>query len=399
MNQKDLSAYATDDVLEGFDLQELIQPPLTAPRVRFRNLAVEDDGLRQKLLAAVDRVLQSGQLIMGSEVQALEQRIAQYCGSSHCIGVSSGTSAIFMALEAYGIGQGDEVITTPMSAISTANAIAVTGANPVFVDVADDLNIDAELIEAAITPRTKAIVPVHYTGRLCDMDRITAIAKAHGLVVIEDASQAWGAKNHLGVAGALADVAAISISQMKILNSYGEAGVILTKDAALAEKMLLLRYLGTVNREVCLVPFLNHKIDALQAAMVMAGFDCVEPNIQRRLEIARRYHDGLSEVVTCPEPPSSMDDRRCVFFDYTIATPHRSALRLWMEEKGVEVKIRHPLTFADQPCYKHLPPRDLPNASRLVHEILSLPIHEKLTDEDVDYVIQSALSYFENLDA
>lgn len=391
------SAYAIDTMLPDFDIDELVQPPLTNPRVRFRNLAVTDDALRNKLLAAVDRVLRNGQLVMGADVIELEHRVAEYCGTSHCVSVASGTSALFVALAALGIGPGDEVITTPMSALGTVNCIAVAGATPVFADVREDLNIDPDDIERAITPRTKAILPVHYTGRLCDMDRIMAIAHRHGLVVLEDASQAWGAENHLGRAGGIADVGAISISQMKILNSYGEAGVVLLNDKALAEKMVSIRYLGSVNREVCLQPHLNHKIDTIQAAMALAAWDQAEMSIRRRLEIARRYHAGLHGLVQCPPPPSSPDDRTCVFFDYTIITPHRKALRQWMEKEGIEVKIRHPLHFGQQPCYRHICTRPLPVATRLVDQILSLPIHEKMSDTEVDCVIVAAAGYFAQL--
>ncbi len=390
-----LTSYALSQGIPGFDPEECVQAPLKNPKVRFRKLAVEDDALRARLLEAVDRVLRSGQLIMGQEVLEFERRIAEACGRRQGVGVASGTSALFLALAAHGIGSGDEVITTPLSALGSVNCIAVAGATPVFVDVASDLNIDAALIEAAITPRTKAILPVHYTGRLCDMGRILDIARRHNLIVVEDASQAWGARCHLGSAGGLGDVSAISISQMKILNSYGEGGIVLTDSAEMAERLVSLRYLGSVNREICIEPHLNHKIDTIQAAMTLVAFDQAEPSIARRLDIARRYHEGLSDLVTCPEPPAGADDRRCVFFDYTIATPHRKMLRRWMEEKGVEVKIRHPLHFGQQPCYQHLSSAaDLPMATRLVGEILSLPIHEKLTDDEIAYVIKSVTGFF-----
>lgn len=380
--------------LPGVSRAELLQSPLSAPRVRFRDLAVSDDALRHRLLEAVDRVLREGKLLMGPDVEALERRVADYCGTRHCVGVSSGTDAVFLALTGLGIGPGDEVITTPMSWIATLNAITIAGAAPVFVDVAADLNIDPDQIEAAITPRTKAILPVHYTGRLCDMERIRAIAAAHGLLVIEDAAQAFGAESPLGRAGGLGDAGAISLNPMKILPSYGEVGVVLVNDAAIDRRLRSLRYLGTVDKEVCVEPALNFKIDTLQAAMMLVGFDLVDANIQRRLAIARRYHDGLSGLVVCPEPPRSPSDRRCVFFDYTIRTPHRSALLQWLEGRGVEVKIRHPILMPDQPCYRHLPRPELPVASRLVQEILSLPIHEKLTDGQIDYVIEAVADFF-----
>ncbi len=399
MNYKFNSAYATQDLLSDYDSKELFQPPLDSPKVRFRNLAVENAEHRQKLLEAVDRVLQNGHLIMGAEVKELESRIAQYCKSKYSIGVSTGTSALYLSLRALGVCEGDEVITTPMSALGTANSIAVIGAKPVFVDVGEDLNINPDAIEASITDKTKAILPVHYTGRMADMTRIIEIAKRHDLKVLEDASQAWGAECALGIAGSIGDLGAISISQMKILNTYGEAGVILCQNKEMQEKLLSLRHLGSVNRELCVDPQLNHKIDTIQAAMGMVDFDYVDAKIKRRLEIAMRYHQGLSEYVICPVPPKDVNDRTCVFFDYTIQTPHRKALKQWMERAGVEVKIRHPLHFGEQPCYREMTENELPVATRLVNEILSLPIHEKLNDDDVDYVIDTARKFFESMDS
>ncbi|MEP0338259.1 MAG: DegT/DnrJ/EryC1/StrS family aminotransferase [Alphaproteobacteria bacterium] len=395
MTYKKLTSYVIENVLPDFDLNELVQPPLEDPKVRFRNLAIDDPVLRARLLDAVDDALRNGQLVMGAQVEQLEHRIASYCGVPHCVGVGSGTSAVYITLASLNVGQGDEVITTPLTAVAATNAISATGATPVFVDIGEDLNFDADLIEGAISPRTKAILAVHNTGRICDMEKIMAIAADRGLWVVEDASQAWGAECALGRAGSLGHAAAISISQMKILNSYGEAGVTLTRDPDLAREMVLRRSSGLVNREVCLEPHLNHKIDTIQAAMTLASFDEAENKIRRRLEIARSYYDALADVVACPEPPADINDRRSVFFDFTISTPERKALRRWMEDKGVEVKVRHPLTIADQPCYRGLPTRrPLPVASRLVGEILSLPIHERLSDNDVGYVIECILDFF-----
>ena len=385
------------DVLAGLPeaiVPDLLQPPLQNPRVRYRDLAVDDPEQRARLLRVVDEVLRSGQLLMGPAIERWEELVAQYCGARHCVGVSSGTNALYLALRALDIGPGCEVIVPAMSWVATANAVVLAGATPVFADIGDDLNLDVADAEAAITPRTRAILPVQYTGRLCDMAAIKRLADRHGLLVIEDASQAFGATDAEGRrAGGFGDAAAFSLNPMKLFPAFGEVGAVLVNDAVVAERIRALRYVGTVNKEVCVEPSLNHKIDTLQAAMMLVSFDWIEPAIVRRLEIARQYGECLAGIVGCPESPSSLADRRSVFFDYTITSPRRSELRRFLEGRGIEVKIRHPLLMPQQPALRHLDRRPLPNAERLVREILSLPIHEKLTDEQVGYVVEQVVEF------
>lgn len=385
------------DLLEGVPqelVEELLQPALPNPRVRYRNLSVDDPGLRARLLNVVDELLRDGRLLMGAAIERWEELVANYCGARYCVGVSSGTNALYLGLRAFDIGPGDEVIVPALSWIATANAVALTGATPVFADVGNDLNIDVRDAEAAITPRTRAILPVHYTGRLCDMTAIAALAKRHGLRVIEDAAQAFGAADEGGGrAGGFGDAAAFSLNPMKVFPGFGEVGAVLTDDPQVRERVRALRYLGTVNKEICLEPSLNHKIDTIQAAMMLISYDRVEPALVRRVEIASLYCRQLKDLVGCPEAPRSAADRRSVFFDYTITTPRRADLRRFLEERGVEVKIRHPLLMSQQPAYRHLNRRPLPNAERLVRQILSLPIHEKLTDGEIDFVAESIAQF------
>lgn len=372
---------------------ELLLPPLRDPKVRYRDLAVTDPALRQRLLAAVDAVLRDGRLLMGPAVQEWERLIADYCGARHCVGVSSGTDAIYLALRVCGVRAGDEVIVPAMSWVATANAVVMTGATPVFVDIRDDLNIDVAQIEGAVTPRTRAILPVHYTGRLADMAAIRAIASRHGLAVIEDAAQAFGAADSHGRAGALGDAATFSLNPMKVFPGYGEVGAVLLNDAPGYERLQALRYLGTVNKEVCVEAALNFKMDTIQAAMMLVSFETVDAILDRRLAIASRYDAGLRDLVGCPPPPRSPADRSSVFFDYTITTPRRAALRRFLEQRGIEVKVRHPLLLPWHPAHRHYADRQWPNAERLVTQILSLPIHEKLSDAQIDYVIDAVAEF------
>jgi dTDP-4-amino-4,6-dideoxygalactose transaminase len=280
-----------------------------------------------------------------------------------------------------------------MSWVATANAVVAAGATPVFVDIGDDLNIDVALIESSITKKTRAILPVHYTGRLCEMSVIQAIASRHGLKIIEDAAQAFGAADDHRRAGGCGDAAAFSLNPMKVFPGYGEVGAVLVNDSASDRRLRALRYLGTVNKEICIEPVLNFKIDTIQAAMMLVSFERVEPALDRRIAIAARYHQGLRGIVGCPPAPMHEKDRRCVFFDYTITTPHRSELRRFLEERGIEAKIRHPLLLPQHPAHRNFAKGSLPNGERLVNQILSLPIHEKLTDEQVEYVIDAVRAF------
>jgi dTDP-4-amino-4,6-dideoxygalactose transaminase len=374
-------------------LADILQPALPNAKVRSRDLSIQAPELRARLLNVVDELLRDGRLLMGPAVEQWEEMIANYCGARYCVGVSSGTNAIYLALRAFDIGPGDEVIVPAMSWIATANAVVVAGATPVFVDVGDDLNIDVSDAEAAITPKTRAILPVHYTGRLCDMTSIRAVAERHGLLLIEDAAQAFGAADGTGRAGGFGDAAALSLNPMKVFPGFGEVGAVLVDDPEICERLRALRYLGTVNKEICVEPSLNHKIDAIQAAMMLVSYDGVEPALVRRLEIASRYYQRLKDLVGCPEAPRSTADRRSVFFDYTITTPRRTDMRRFLEARGIEVKIRHPLLMSQQPAYRHLNLRPLPNAEYLVKRILSLPIHEKLDDGQVDYVVEQVSNF------
>jgi len=362
-------------------------------KIRFRDLSVSDPIMKEKLLNAVDRVLTHGQFIMGDEVKEFEKKVADYCGTKYCVGVSSGTDAIYLALRTLDLAPQDEVITTSLSWIATLNAIHIVGAKPVFVDIADDLNINAELIESAITPNTKVILPVHYTGRLCDMNSILKIAKKHDLAVVEDAAQAFGAMTGGCYAGSFGTLSAFSMNPMKVFPGYGEAGAVLTNNKVAYEKLLALRYLGMVNKEVCYYPSLNAKIDTIQAAMMNVSFNYLEQNIGRRIEIANYYTNELKDVVRCPGIDQSSDSRS-VFFDYTVIADSRDELKDYLEMNGIETKIKHPILMPQQPAYKHLYNQSFPVGEKAVKEILCLPIHEKLTLSDLDYIIHHIKRFY-----
>lgn len=363
-------------------------------KIRFRNLSISDPDLKADLLAAVERVFEHGRFLLGPEVEAFEEQFADRCERRLAIGVSSGTGALYLALRALGIGPGDEVVTTPLSWIATLQAISLTGATPVFADIGDDLNLDIEEIPGLLSPRTKAIVPVHFNGRLCDMARLTPIAADAGVPIIEDAAQAFGAKTIDSHAGGSGLLAAFSLNPMKNPMGFGEGGVVLTDSEDLAERLRALRYIGTIEQERCVERSLNFKMDTLQAAMLLVSMERTEEVTRRRIEVARRYTEGLSGLVDCPPVEEKPGHRPCVFFDYTIRTPDRDALRAFLGERGIEVKVKHGKLMPDQPAFADLAPSALPRARTIVQQILSLPIHEKLSDADIQYVIDSVRAFY-----
>ena len=361
--------------------------------VPYLDLSVRDKSLKKDLLGAVDQVLSHGRVVLGPEIAEFEELISEICGRKYAVGVSSGTDALYVSLMSLGIGPGDEIITTPMSWIATVNAIVLTGATPVFVDVRIDLNIDAERIVEAITPRTKAILPVHYTGNICDMHTICSIADEYGLLVIEDAAQAFGAKNRYGIAGSFGKVACFSMNAMKVLHSYGEAGVVVTDDENIRDKMVALRYAGTVNREDCVIPSLNFRIHTLQAALLLVELKRIDNIIDQRRRIAVHYETMLSDVVVCPNVDPESEP---VYYTYTIQTDNRDELREYMANNNIETKIHHPILMPYHTAYSGRFSPDIPVAERSVRRILSIPNHENMTDDELDYVASTILQFYNN---
>jgi dTDP-4-amino-4,6-dideoxygalactose transaminase len=360
-------------------------------RIPYLDLSVSDSDLKSELLAAVDTVLTHGRILLGPEVSEFEDSIARRSERRYGVGVSSGTEALHMTLRGLGIGPGDEVITTSMSWIATANAITVCGATPVFVDVGEDLNIDPLAIEAAITSRTRAIVPVHFTGKMADMPRIIEIAESHGLHVIEDAAQAFSASLNGRPAGSFGAASCFSMNPMKVLNAYGEAGAIVTDDDELAERLVSLRYGGTVNKEDCVYPSLNGRIDTLQAAMLLVSLRRLDAKVARRREIADRYSALLGEVVTCPRETSRQRD---IYYSYTIIADQRTELIAHLAANGIETKIQHKILMPYHTAYKGKFHLDIPTAERLVGQILCIPNHENMADDEVDFVSDKIREFY-----
>lgn len=360
-------------------------------KVRFMNLSVEENE-RKVLLGSIGKVLEHGILINGPELSEFEQKFANYCGRKYCVGVSSGTDALFFALKALGIGFEDEVITTSLSWIATANAIAVSGATPVFADIDDDLNLNPQSVERLITNKTKAIMPVHYAGRVCKIDEILQIAKKYNLFVIEDASQAVGAKRNGALSGSFGDLACFSMNPMKTLGACGEAGAILTNSLELNEKLQMLRYNGTINKETCIEFSLNGRMDTMQAAILLERLKTFEGVIEKRREIAAIYDEALKEIVETPIEASGEINS---YYSYTIQTDKRDELKKYLEANDIETKIQHPILMPNQPAYNGWTRSEKLNAEKVVAKILCLPASEKLTQQEQGYVINKIVNFFE----
>lgn len=365
------------------------------------DLKVSDDELREELLDAVDRVLRHGKLILGPEVEAFEEEVARAAGARYAVGVASGSSALFLALESTGIGPGDEVITTPLTWIITLNAIAACGATPVCVDIREDFNIDPDAIEQAITEATKAILPVHFTGHMCEMDRICEIAERNNLIVIEDAAQAYGGQYKSKKAGSFSKAAAFSMNSMKALGSYGEAGAVTTDDPKVYEKVRMLRYAGTKSdpnkliTNECYHVSLNHKIDTLQAAMLLVAIRHLPARMKRRTDIAKKYSNALSDFVICPK---TEEDNIHAYYTYAIQAEKRDQLQKYLNENGVETKIYHIPLASKAPVYAKLHRADTPVARKVLDRFISIPAHEKLNNEQVNHVIDTIRDFYKTTD-
>jgi len=359
-------------------------------RVRLGDFAAQYQGLKDELDRAVLDVMARGSFILGPDVKALESEIAAMCGVAHGIGVNSGTDALLISLLALGVGPGDEVITTPFTFFATAETISLTGARPVFADILPDtFNIDPAAVEAAVTPRTKAIMPVHLYGQVADMDPLNALAGRHGLAVIEDAAQVIGGAYKGRPAGSFGQMAGFSFYPTKNLGAAGDGGMIVTNDAALAEQARVIRFHGSGGGY-----FYNRlgycsRLDEIQAAVLRVKLRRLDAWNERRRGHAATYTEMLAgtEIVTPVEAP----DRLHIFHQYTIRTPHRDALKQHLADNGVDSGVYYPLPLHLQEVYSGLGYREgsLPNSEAASREVLSLPIHPDLTPDDVAYVARA----------
>lgn len=357
--------------------------------ISFIDLKHQYQVLKPQIKARIDAVLEHGQYIMGPEVKELEDKLAAFTGAKYSITCASGTEALLMSLMALGIGPGDEIVTTPFTFAATAEVVVLLGAKPVFVDVEPDTgNINAELIEAAITPRTKAIMPVSLYGQTADMDAINAIAAKHGsLPVIEDAAQSFGATYKGRQSCNLSTIGCTSFFPSKPLGCYGDGGAIFTNDDALALAMREIRVHGQSQRYVHTRVGVGGRMDTLQCAIVLAKLERFQWEVQQRMEIGQRYTDLIKTTQTSlrtqRDNPATeaihaiiiRPERTSVYAQYTILTPNRDVLQKRLADAGIPTAVHYPVPLNEQPAYKHLCcPDCTPVAQLLAKQVMSLPI-------------------------
>jgi dTDP-4-amino-4,6-dideoxygalactose transaminase len=357
------------------------------------DLKQQYSAIRDEVNAAIQEVLDSAAFIMGPQVKQLESDVAAYCECQKGVGVASGTDALRLAFAALGLGEGDEVITTPFTFVATANTISHCGAKPVFVDIdARTFNLDAKAVEAAITPRTKAIVPVHLYGQPCDMDALRAIAQKHSLFIVEDCAQAIGARYKGRRLGSIGNVGCLSFFPSKNLGGYGDGGMVVTNDEQVAQKVNVLRLQGAQKKYFHEVLGFNSRLDTLQAAILGVKLKYLDEWQEGRRKVAHRYNELLADSpVTTPfEAP----DCYHVYHQYTIRAPRRDELAAYLKENGVQTMVYYPFCLHKQPLYAEMAHLTLPNAESAAAEALSLPIFPELTEEQLRHIAEAINAFY-----
>jgi len=372
--------------------------------MQFIDLKAQYRKLKSDIDAHIQTVLDHGQYILGPEVAELESRLAARTGSRHCISCASGTDALLLAMMALGIGAGDEVITSPFTFFATGEMIALIGAVPVFVDIdPETYNIDPAKIEAAITPRTKAIMPVSLYGQCADLDPINAIAAKHGLAVIEDAAQSFGGtykgrESKSRESGNLSTIGCTSFFPSKPLGCYGDGGALFTNDDALASQILTLRNHGQDGRYHHVAIGINGRLDTLQAAILLAKLAVFDDELAARQQAAEAYNKQLREAV---QTPVVHDGYTSAWAQYTIEVDDRDAVQQALQQAGIPTAVHYPIPLHLQPVFAHLNLGEgsFPHSERAGKRVLSLPMHPYLEVAQIDHIVQAVRQAVANVTA
>lgn len=343
----------------------------------------------------IRELVKRGDFTLGQAVDDLEEEFKKITQTKNAIGVGSGTDAIFLSLKALGIDKGDEVITVPYTFYATVGPIVTAGARPVFVDIGSDYNMDPEKIEAAITSRTKAILPVHWSGLICDMEHISLIAEKHGLTIVEDACHAIYAERDGKRAGAYGATACFSMHPLKNLNVWGDGGVIVTNSKELHDRLVLLRNHGLVNRDLCEVFAYNSRLDTLQAIVGKHLIRQVDHITQTRIDNATYFDEQLSAIPQITIPTRNSETKQ-VFHIYVIRAEKRNELQRFLMDKGVDAKIHYPVPMHLQPAAKEYGYKegDFPVAEATCKSVISLPVHEFITQEQREFVVEQVKQFY-----
>jgi dTDP-4-amino-4,6-dideoxygalactose transaminase len=364
-----------------------VKTPVTIPYV---NLAAHNAALKSELLAAVARVIDHGQFINGPEVAQLESALATWLGVPHVIGVSNGTDALVLGLRLAGVGPGDEVICPSHSFVATATAIRLVGATPVFADLDEaTMNLDVASTEAAITPRTRAVMPVHLNGFPADLTALSNLCQSHGLQLVEDCAQAVGARHHGQSVGTLG-IGCFSLHPLKVLSAIGDAGFITVPTAEQAARLKQMRNLGLVDRDHCAHPDPNNRMDTVHAAMLLAKLPHLPEWVAARQAHAAAYRTALKDTVTLPPEDGP---HRQVYSAFVVRHPKREALIAHLATRGIDAKIHYPIPIHRQEAFRAFATRELPVTDRVCETIVSLPVTPELSVAQRGEVISAVLEF------
>lgn len=351
--------------------------------------------IRGEVLTAVEKVLDSGQYIMGPEVKAFEEEVANYVGVKHAVGVGNGTDALLLALDAAGIGAGDEVITTPFTFFATSEVVSRLGATPVFVDIdPKTYNIDVEQIKAKINEKTKAIIPVHIFGQPANMDEIMELAEKHNLFVLEDAAQAMGSEYKGRKIGSLGHAATYSFFPTKNLGGYGDGGMVVTNDDELASKIRILRVHGSNPKYYHSVLGYNSRLDAIQAAILRIKLRHLDDWNNARRQKAALYNELLKDTPLVT--PYAAEDRKHIYHLYIVQAEDRDDLMAYLKEKGISTGVYYPVPLHRQKVYESLGYGEgsIPNAEYMAKRTFALPLYAELSDETIHAIVDTIKTYY-----
>jgi len=356
-------------------------------RVKFLKLAVNKSSELKKNLKLFKNFLLKGTFVLGKDVEKFERKISFYVNKKYTLGVSSGTNALYLALKSINIKKDDEVIVPCLSWYSTFTAVAMTGAKPIGVDINDDYLINPHEIEKKISKKTKALIVVHFTGLIKNMDLIKKICKVNKIFLIEDCAQSFGSIYKGKKAGYFGDVSAFSMNPMKVLSSFGESGAISTSNKKIYEKIKILRYAGVnIKEDECVYPDLNHKIDTLQALVISSKLNSLKSIIKKRITNASFYNKYISAKIIKPEFYKNFQH---IYYTYQIRCSKRDQLLKFLRKRGVETKIQHRKLLCDHIGFKKSKKRLFVNARKIINESLCIPIHERLSKNDLFYITKN----------
>ncbi|MDA9696711.1 DegT/DnrJ/EryC1/StrS family aminotransferase [Candidatus Pelagibacter sp.] len=363
--------------------------------IRLRKTEIDKISLRKKILKKIDAVLLDKKIMMGPRISRTEKKLSNFLNSPYSLLTSSGSDSIFMSLMCLDLKPGDEIITTPLSWVTSATPIMMLNLKPIFVDIDNNLNINVNKIEKQITKKTKAILIVHFTGRACDMKKILYLKKKYKLYLIEDCSQAFGSKYDNKYCGTFGDFGCFSMNPMKNLSAYGEAGLITVKNIKYYRKLKLLRYAGTKNKEFCYFPSSNFKPDTLQTVFLENSLINLNKKLKQKNNIAKLYRKNLTKKLKF-----QITDKKYKhsYYSFVIYCNQRDKLVKYLKKRRIETKIEHPILIPNQVAFKKkykYKKLEFPVANNLVKKILSIPIREDLKNSEINFIINSINKFYD----